>query len=119
MEGAGVLNIFNCSLHTQGICYTKYVGDGESKSYKRVVAGKPYDPNIAVTKLECTRHVQKRIGARLRRLVKEKRGTQLCGSKSVRGKGRLTQSEIDKLHDYYGLAMRRNVSNLEDMRRAV
>jgi hypothetical protein len=31
MEGAGVLNIFNCSLHTEGICYTKYLGDGDSK----------------------------------------------------------------------------------------
>jgi hypothetical protein len=61
----------------------------------RVIAGKPYDPNIAVTKLEYTGHVQKRTEARLRRIVKEKRGTILHDSKPLRGKGRLTQSEID------------------------
>jgi hypothetical protein len=49
MEGASVLNIFNCSLHTQGrgMCNPKYLGDGNSKAYQRVVAGKPYGPNIA------------------------------------------------------------------------
>lgn len=34
MEVASVLNIFNCSLHTQGICCTKYLGNGDSKAYK-------------------------------------------------------------------------------------
>jgi hypothetical protein len=53
MEGGGVLNIFNLSLHTRGVCYAKYLGDGDSKAYKRVVAGKPYDHSISVTKLEC------------------------------------------------------------------
>jgi hypothetical protein len=51
-----------------------------------VVAGKPYDPNIAVTKLECIGHVQKRMGARLRRLVKEKTGVKLHDSKPFGGK---------------------------------
>jgi hypothetical protein len=119
MEGAGVLNIFNLSLHTRVICYTNYLGDGDSKSYQRVVAGKPHDPNIAVTKLECKGHVQKRTGARLRRLVKEKTASKLHDSKPLGGKGRLTQSEIEKLQIYYGLAIRRNVNNLEVMKRAV
>jgi hypothetical protein len=48
MEGAGVLNIFNCSLHTRGISYIKHLGDGDSKAYQREVAGKPYDSNVAV-----------------------------------------------------------------------
>jgi hypothetical protein len=50
-----------------------------------VVAGKPYDPNIVVTKLECTGHVEKRIGARLWRLVKEKTGIKLHYSKPLGG----------------------------------
>jgi hypothetical protein len=37
----------------------------------------------------------------------------------LEAKGRLTQSEIDKLQNYYGLAIRRNVSNLEAIKRAV
>jgi hypothetical protein len=32
IEGDGVFNIFNFSLHTQGICYTKYLGYGYSKA---------------------------------------------------------------------------------------
>jgi hypothetical protein len=84
-----------------------------------VVVGKPCDPNIAVTKLECLGHVQKRTGARLRRLLKGKRGTKLHVSKPVGGKGHLTQSEIDKLQNYYGLAIRRNVNNLEVMKRTL
>jgi hypothetical protein len=119
MEGAGVLNIFNCSPHTRGICYTKRLGNGDSKAYQRVVAGKPYDPTIAVTKLECTGQEQKRNGARLRRLVQEKREIKLHDSKPLGGRGCLTQSEIDKLQNYYGLAIRRNVNNLEVMKRAV
>jgi hypothetical protein len=92
MEGAGVVNIFNHSLHNRGICYTRYFGDTESRAYQRVAAGKPYDPNISVTKLEGVRHVQKIIG--LRRLVKEKTGIKLRDSKLLGSKGCITQSEI-------------------------
>jgi hypothetical protein len=41
-----------------------------------------------------------------------KTGTKLHDSKPVAGKGCLTQSEIDKLQNYCGLAIRRNVNNL-------
>jgi hypothetical protein len=58
------------------------------------------------------------MGARLKRLVKEKLGTKLHDGKTLGSKGRLTQSEIDKLQNYYGLAIRRNVNNLETMIRA-
>jgi hypothetical protein len=84
-----------------------------------VVAGKPYDPNIAVTKLDCMGQVEKRIGARVRRLVKERTGIKMHDSKPLGSKDRLTQSEIDILQNYYGLAIRRNVNNLEFMQRAV
>jgi hypothetical protein len=66
----------------------KYHGDGDSKTYQR--AEKPYIPNISVRKLEYVGHVQKRMGARLRRLVKEKTGTKLHDSKPLGGKGHLT-----------------------------
>jgi hypothetical protein len=57
VKGAGVLNICNLSVHTLGICYTKYLGEGDSKSYQRVVVGKPCGPTLAVTKLEFVGHV--------------------------------------------------------------
>jgi hypothetical protein len=43
----------------------------------------------------------------------------LHDSKPLGGKGHLTQAEIDKLQNYYGLAIRRNVNNFEAMKRAV
>jgi len=83
MEVAAVLNIFNCSLHTQGICYTKYLGDGDSKAYQRVSAEKPYGPNISVTRLGCKGHVQKRMVTSLRSHMKENIGTELHESKHL------------------------------------
>jgi hypothetical protein len=52
MEGAGVLNVFDRSLHTRGVCYTKCLCDGDSKSYERVAAGKPCGPIMAVQNVE-------------------------------------------------------------------
>jgi hypothetical protein len=48
-----------------------------------------------------------------------KAGVKLHDSKPVRGKGFLTQSEIDKLQNCYDLAIRRNVNNLGVMKGAV
>jgi hypothetical protein len=84
-----------------------------------VVAEKPYGPNISVTKLECIGHVQKGMAARLRRLVQEKISTKLHDVKPLGGKACLTKSEIEKLQNYYGLTIRRNVNSLEAMRRAL
>jgi hypothetical protein len=83
MEVTAVLSTFSPSLHTQGICYTKYVGDGGSKAYQRVFAEKPYGPNISVTRLGCIGHVQKRVGTSLRKHMKEKIGTKLHDSKHL------------------------------------
>jgi hypothetical protein len=66
-------------------------------------------PTLSVLKLECIGHVQKRMGPRLRGLVKEKTGTKLHDSKPLGSKDHLTESKIDKLQNYSGLAIRRNV----------
>lgn len=106
------------SLRTQSIYHTKSLGDGDSTAHQTVVAETPYGPNISVSGLECTGHVQKRMEARLKRSVKEKVGTKLHDSKPLKSKGRLTQSAIEKLQNYYDLAIRMNVNSLEAMKRA-
>jgi hypothetical protein len=58
-------------------------------------------------------------GARLRRLVKEIIDTKLHDSKPLGGKGCLTKSEIRKLQNYYGLAIRSSVNSLEAVKRSV
>ena len=62
-------------------------------------------------KLECIGHIQKRVGNRLRKFKKTIKG--------LGGKGRLTDATIDKLQNYYGIAIRRNVGNLEGMKSCV
>jgi hypothetical protein len=104
MEVFSVLSIFNCSVCTRNICYTRYIDDGGSKAYQRVTAEKPCGPNIYVTKLECIGHIEKRMTAILRRLVKENAGITLHDGKHLGGKGCLAKSEMCRLQYYYCLA---------------
>ena len=61
-------------------------------------------------KQECIEHIQKRVGTALRKLKKENPG--------LGGKGKLTDSLIDKMQNYYGIAIRANVGNLNEMKNA-
>jgi hypothetical protein len=53
------------------------------------------------------------MGTRLRRLLEEKVGPKLQDGNTVEGKERLSKFEIDKFQNYRGLAVRRNINNLE------
>ncbi|GFW33019.1 uncharacterized protein TNCV_1939431 [Trichonephila clavipes] len=64
-----------------------------------------------VAKYERIGHTQKRVGTKLRKL-KSKR-------KDLGGRGKLTDAFIDKLQNYYSIAIRDNVNNLQGMQRAV
>ncbi|GFX22875.1 uncharacterized protein TNCV_2606171 [Trichonephila clavipes] len=39
--------------------------------------------------------------------------------KNISGRGRLTLKEVDSIQHYYGLAIRKNLSSVEDMKRAI
>lgn len=108
MEVVGVYRIFERSVPHRYMEYTEYYGDGDSKGYASV---KDIYGENTVVKLECIGHVQKRVGSRLRKLKKTK--------KELGGKGKLTDKFIDKLQNYYGIAIRSNVGNLENMQSAV
>ena len=78
----------------------------------------PYGTKISLTKLECLGHIQKkkRMEARLRRMVKENTGTKFHDVRPLRGRGHFTKCETYKLQNYYSLAIRRNVHNLEALK---
>ena len=57
------------------------------------------------------RHVQKRVGCRLRNFKKN--------VKELSGKRKLTNAMIDRLQNYYGIAIRQNKNNLKKMQAAV
>ena len=110
MEPEGVNRIFRRSVELHNLRYTEYYGDGDSKSFSRVKD--VYQASgITVEKKECIGHVQKRVGTTLRKLKRENPG--------LGGRGKLTDSTIDKLQNYYGIAIRANVGNLTWMKKAI
>ena len=106
MEVTGAKEIFSRSIKKHGLRYNQYLGDGDSNSYPSIK--KIYD-GIDVEKLECVGHVQKRVGNRLRNLKKNVKG--------LGGKGKLTNNLIDCLQNYYGIAIRSNVNDLDGMKK--
>ena len=59
------------------------------------------------------------MGSALRRLVVEYKRKFLSDSKKISGTGRLTKKVIDKLQNYYGVAIRSNFGDLCGMMMAV
>ncbi|GFX49304.1 CCHC-type domain-containing protein [Trichonephila clavipes] len=107
MEVVGAYRIFERS-NVRNVQYNEYYGDGDSKGYESV---KNFYGINTVTKLECIGHVQKRVGERLRQLKKTTKG--------LGGKIKLTDKLIDRIQNYYGIAIRNNVGNLQKMMSSV
>lgn len=108
METVGATRIFNRSLVKRKLKYTKYYGDGDSKGY--ISVRNTYGDN-SVEKLECIGHIQKRVGSHLRKLKSKTKG--------LSGRGKLTDTFIDRLQNYYGIAVRANVGNIQNMQQNV
>ena len=94
MEKEGMKQIFSRSISDRKLSYTEYYGDGDSKGFAT------YHP-IPVIKRECIGHIQKRVGNRLRKLKQEVSG--------LGGAGKLTDSMVDRLENYYGVTIQSNV----------
>lgn len=125
MEVDAIIQMFKRSLEYFGVMFKNYIGDGDSKTYSGVVNAKPYGEDFTMNKKECIGHVQKRMGTRLRELVKttvvdsETKTGKKIKKKSLSGKGKLTAKMIDKLTVYYGLAIRRNHDCIKKMKNAI
>ena len=108
MEKEGVKQIFSRSISDRKLRYTEYYGDGDSKGFASVKD--TYHP-IPVIKRECIGHIQKRVGNNLRKLKKDVSG--------LGGADKLTDSMVDRLQNYYGIAIRSNVGDLQKMKKAI
>ena len=124
MEVSAMKQMFQNS-DKKGVKFRNYIGDGDSKTYGAIVESKPYGENYVINKKECVGHVQKRMGTRLRDLVKKTttdvvtKNKKIIKKKTLSGKGKLTGKMIDKLTVYYGLAIRRNHDSVEKMKNAI
>ena len=119
MEGQIVKDIFSESIQKHSLRYTRFIGDGDSNTFKTVSEAKPYGESVVIEKIECVGHVQKRMGTRLRNLKKSMKGVKLEDGKTMFGRGRLTDVQIDKLQQMYGVAIRANKHNLAKMKQNV
>ena len=108
MEPEGAKRVFARSITKHNLWYVEFVGDGDSKSFTNV---KYTYPDLEIKKLECVGHYQKRVGTRLRNLKKKGKG--------LSGRGRLTDAVIDRLQNYFGVAIRQNSGNLKGMKAGV
>ena len=111
MEPKGTENIFSRSAEKHKILYTDLYCDGDSKSFDRIKQVYKNDHGKEVRRLQCVGHVQKRLGTALRKLKKEVKG--------LGGRGKLTENLINKLQNYYGIAIRSNVGNLAAMKTSI
>ncbi|GFV90367.1 uncharacterized protein TNCV_4380821 [Trichonephila clavipes] len=107
MEPLCVYRIFERSVEMRKLQYAIFFADEDSKGHASVkdIYGKN---NVA--KYEYIGHIQKRLGTNMRKL-KSKR-------KDLGGRGKLADAFIDKLQNYYGIAIHDNVNNLQGMQRA-
>ena len=105
MESAGAQSFFQLSVDKDNIRYAHYIEDGETESFKKVIESKLYGDDLIPCKLECVGHVQKRLGARLRKLQNDMKGEKFSDGK---GKGKLTDKIINKMQNYYDMAIRQN-----------
>lgn len=112
MEVVGMKRMFERSVRLYHLRYTKFIGDGDTKSFNAVCKMNPY-PDHVITKLECIGHVQKHVGARLRKLKSDFKGKKLSDGKGIGGgKGRLTEKVMNTLQNHYGMAIRQNLNNI-------
>lgn len=110
MEVDAVKEMFLRSEEKFGVKYGNYIGDGDSKTFQAIININPYGDEFIVIKSECIGHVEKRMGTRLRNVKKKEK---------LGGKGKLTEALIKKLTTYYGLAIRRNINNIENMKKDI
>lgn len=119
MEAAGMKLIFHRSQALYGVRYGKYLGDGDSSSFKSVLESEPSGPDCKTEKLECVGRIQKRMGGLLLKIKREFKVKKLEDGKPFGGQHRLTDKEIHSLQIYYGKAIRDNVGDYRAMQRAV
>lgn len=101
--------MFQRSIESKKLIYKEYLGDGDTSLFLDVVNSDPYkEHSVVPVKLECVGHVQKRLGTRLRNLVKAHKGIK----QPLSGRGKLTEKIINSMQNFYGLAIRSNTDNL-------
>ncbi|GFV55417.1 uncharacterized protein TNCV_2463071 [Trichonephila clavipes] len=89
------------------VCHSNF--QGSALKWKLLVLRE--SSNVLLSNEALNMHIIMRVGARLRKLKSK--------NKNLSGKGKLTDSFIDRLQNYYGIAVRCNVGNLSGLQQNV
>lgn len=111
MESSNAIILWHRSKE-HGFIYKYMLSDGDSKTIANLNSEKPYGEDCQIIKRECINHVSKRFGTALRKI---KKSSKIGGS----GIGKLTESKIIKLTNYYGKAIRSNLKDIQSMKRNI
>ena len=76
MECKGAIAIFKRSIEHRGLKYTKFIGDGDSSCFGKVLDAvkNVYGDSYPIEKEECVGHIQKRMGSALLEYKKSRKG---------------------------------------------
>ena len=110
--------MFSRSLNFD-IRYKYLISYGEAKTHALLLEEKPYSEGQDIEKVDCVGHVQKRMGTALHKLKKQNVCQKLSDGKTIGGAGRLTESVINSLQNYYGDAIGRHTEDLPGMMKTV
>lgn len=94
MKAQSAIDMWGRSIEKHKLRYVDFVGDGNCSSHRDVVKSKPYGDEVAVRKVECVGHIQKRMGGKLRRKKRDMKTKQLSDEKTIAGRHRLTDHLI-------------------------
>ncbi|CAF3692088.1 unnamed protein product [Rotaria sp. Silwood1] len=89
MESAAILKIFQRSVAKYGVYYTKYIGDGDSKTFPMLFNKAPY-PGKVIEKIEDLNHFSTRMKRGLETIKRDYRGKKLSDGKTIGGQNRLS-----------------------------
>ena len=97
MEKISAAEMFRRSFEKHNLRYTVYIVDGDTNSFAEVreKLKEKFRDYYSVTKEDCIRHIQKRMGAALRMYRSRNRGRKLPDGKTIGGKGKLTDNIVD------------------------
>ncbi|KAJ8882017.1 hypothetical protein PR048_018505 [Dryococelus australis] len=112
MEADAAVKIFRRSVLKRGVRYVQFLGDGNFKAYKSVWLNQNHI-RIRWSMLD----MHKTRWAHTSKNKQTLRTTVLSDGKLLRS--RLTDTTINELRQYYGMAIRNNTHDLASMRKAV
>ena len=103
MEPEAAKIIWSRSIEKRKLCYTIFIGDGDSKSYSQVSQMNPYD-SLPIHKEECLSHVTKRLKKTLCRIKKNTKKQSFVQTK-------LSEQKADYISSKYSTVILQNRGN--------